>query len=242
MNKLIELLKYHFDIYTKSNKFIMPLVAWLAFMFVSYSIIPVGVVPSCLVSMVCLFFIMVWVSISYTELVEPVSEQIVLLKVRNDNLYYFSKLLFLIILGLIFSILGILFPSVQNVINGFKLYIRPITFYDIIAAFILYFVTSSLGAVTGMLLQPRIIKDRKIAVVSTFMIALMGLANGFLNSNVPFTRYITWVFPPLSNMIACFSGKKYFYLNDIITAVFYACMYSTIVYFINVYFLKKNKF
>lgn len=242
MSKFSNLLKYHFNVYIKSNKYIMPLAAWLAFMLVAYSIIPVGVVPSCLVSMVCLFFIMVWMSISYTEIVEPVSEQILLLKVRNDNIYYLSKLAFLIIIGLIMSLIGILLPTIQNAVNGFKLYMRAITVYDIIAAFLLYLFISTLGAVTGILLQPRIMKDRKIAVVSTLTIALMGLAKGMLNSNIPFTRFITWIFPPLSNMIECFSGKDYFYINNIITAIFYALTYSLIAYFADLYFLKKKKF
>ena len=220
----------------------MPFFAWISFMVISYSFDPEDMVSSCMVSISCLFFIMVWMTIKYMELVNPISEQLLLLKVRNDDCYYLSKIVFLLLLGTIMSVIGVLFPTMKNAIIGFRLYTRPLTACDVGASFVLHFFMALLGIVTGSLLQPRTMKERKTAVLLTAGIAIMGLAKEGLNAEMPAAKFVTWIFPPLNNVVACFANKDFYYLQDIARAIIYVGIYSAILLILNVQLLKKKKF
>lgn len=242
MSRLKELLKYHFMIYKKSNKFIMPLLVWMICMYTFYSTKPISVVSSFGVSMGALFYIMVWIGLSYTEIDDPISEQLLILKVESENIYNVSKILFLVLIGIVMSFIGIMIPVIINTIDNFQLYTRALTLGDIGSGFLLHSFVGLLGAVTGILFHPRTMKDRKMAVILTFSIALMSMVKGPMKLKIPMTRFITWVFPPLYNITEYFNGDEYFLMHDIGSAILHISVYSIILIFLQLYFLKKNKF
>lgn len=237
-----ELLKYHFTLYLKTSRFIMPLIVWLAFMLASYSIRPQYVVPSFLVSMTCLFFIMIWISFSYLESIDNVSEQLMILKVKNQYVYYLSKDFFLMLIGVVMSIIGVIFPVIMNALNGFKLFNRPVTARDIVSAFLIYIVFSSLGCSISILLQPRCIKSRKIAIGIIALIALISVIKIGLVKQLPEVKYIMWIFPPVSEIQSFLSNKEVFYLKDIVKALAYGTAYVCILDVINIEMLKRKLF
>lgn len=242
MNKLKELLKYHFMIYKKSNKFIMPLLAWMICMYTFYSTKPISVVSSFGVSMGALFYIMVWIGLSYTEIDDPVSEQLLIFKVGSENIYNISKIMVVVFIGIVMSLIGVIIPVIINTINNFQLYTRGLTIADVGVAFLLHSFVGLLGAATGNLLHPRIMKDRKMAVILTFTIALMSMVKGPMNIKIPSTRFITWVFPPLYDITEYFNGDEYFLMYDVGSAILSISVYSIILIFVQLYFLKRNKF
>ncbi|WP_010296952.1 hypothetical protein [Clostridium senegalense] len=242
MNRFKELLKYHFMVYMKSNKIIMPFLVWMICMYTVYSTSPISIVSDFIISMICLFYIMVWIGLAYIEIEDPVLEQLLILKVENENIYNISKTLFLAFIGIVMSLIGVVIPIIINIITGFQLFTRELTIIDISSAFILYSFIGLLGTVTGTLLHPRIMKNRKMAVIMTFTIALMSMIKGPMNTEIPSTCFITWIFPPLFNITQRFTGKEYFIMQDVVSVLLYISVYSSIIIFLQLYFLKRNKF
>jgi len=242
MKAFSSLIKYHYQLYIKTNKYIMPALIWIVFLNLSYSQKPLDIVSSTLLSISVLFFVMLWVAISYMESVDPVSEQILLLKVKNRNTYYRSKNVFVFMLGTAYSLIGIAFPIMENAMNGFSMFTRPLTIWDILCAFILHMLTAILGGTLGILFQPRCIKNRKEALMIVSLIALISIAKTGINHSFLFAKYVTWLFPPLSDISTYFNENVYFSAAAMGKAILYCGVYSAILLFISNQLLKRKLF
>ncbi|WP_251861418.1 hypothetical protein [Clostridium sp. Marseille-Q2269] len=109
-------------------------------------------------------------------------------------------------------------------------------------AFILHSFIALLGGTVGTILHPRIMKDRKVAVVLNFIISLMAMIKGAINIKLPITSFITWVFPPLYNIIQIYKEGEYFTTSTVAQGIGYVSIYCIVFICIQLYLLKKNKF
>jgi len=235
------LIKYHYQSYIKTNKFIMPVLAWFVFLNFLYTDKPL-VVSSILISISFMFLIMLWIGITYMESINPVSEQILLLKVEKRNIYYRSKNAFVFILGAALSLFGVLFPVLKNAMSGFRLFSRPLTVWDILCAFILHIIVAILGASLAIVFQPRCMKNRKEALMFVSLIAIISITKTGINNTFIFTKYITRLFPPLSDIILYFNKNDFFSISAMGKSVLYICAYSAILLFISNQLLKRKLF
>ncbi len=238
---MIELLKYEGRKYSKSSKIIMPLLFWIIFLRICYSEGNLSYVPNIVMSMGVLFFVMTWISYSYQETEELISEQLLILKLQSVRLYNGSKYIFLFFIGLGFSILGIAFPMLQNILNDFTIFRRAITIPDILQGILLHFIVAMVGISLGALFHPRIIKD-KMSVLMVVTAAILGYAKGPIMLQYPVTKFILWIFPPVYDILGSFNGQEYFQIQNMIMPILYACSYSSITIVIQLFCLSKVKF
>jgi hypothetical protein len=192
-------------------------------------------------SMGVLFFVMTWISFSYQEVEELISEQLLVLKLQSAELYNVSKFIFLLLIGLGFSILGIAFPMIQNLLNHFSIFNREIIIPDIINGVVLHFIIASVGVALGALFHPRIIKD-KMSVLMVVTAAILGYAKGPIILEFPISKFVLWIFPPVYDILGSFNGQEYFDLQHMILPILYGCVYSIIIAVIQLICLKKVKF
>jgi hypothetical protein len=139
-----EIVRYHTNVYFKSNKIIMPLLLWIAFLKISYSQTGLSYVPDIVMSSGCLFFIMIWIGFGCMDIENPISEQILIIKVKNADRYYISKIVFLLLIGLGMSAIGVVIPLLINIMNGYRLFNRTITLEDILCGLLLLFILAFL--------------------------------------------------------------------------------------------------
>jgi len=236
------LIRYHYRLYVKTNKFVMPALIWIVFVNFLYSGQMSDIMSSTLLSISLLFFIMLWVGISYMESIDPVSEQILLLKVENRNTYYRSKNAFVFLLGAVLGLVGVAFPVLKNMASGFELFTRPLTVGDIFCAFILHIIVATLGASLGIVFQPRCMKNRKEALMLVTLIAIISITKAGINHAFLYAKYITWLFPPLSDITLYFNSSDYFSATAMGKAVLFGCVYSAILLFISNQLLKRKLF
>lgn len=236
------LLIYHFKIYIKSYKLLLPFLIYLIYLFAAYGIMPFSIVSSFSESAGVLFFIMAYVGFSYAELENPVTEQLVLLKVNNDTLYYLSRLTVLLIIGFVMSILGILYPQISNVVNNYHLFTRSLQCEDVIIGFALHCLMAFLGALTGSFFHPRIIKNRKMAVLLLFFVAVMGISKGALAASFPQIHFISWVFPPVFDILATCTSTDFFSIPAMALPVSFGLVYGFVLTISQIQLLKRAKF
>lgn len=236
------LLSYHFKVYFKSNKLLLPFLIYLFYLFTAYGIMPYSIVSSFSESAWVVFFIMTYVGFSYTELENPVTEQLVLLKVKNDNLYYMSRIVVLMIVGVIMSVMGMLYPVISNIYNSSQLFTRDLLLSDIMFGLALHCLMGFLGAMTGSLFHPRIIKNRKIAILMVFFTAVLAVAKGAIIEEVPFIGFITWIFPPVCDILVTFTNSEFFSSQTMVIPFLWGLLYGIALMFVQIHFLKKNKF
>ncbi|PKM59547.1 MAG: hypothetical protein CVU99_12810 [Firmicutes bacterium HGW-Firmicutes-4] len=236
------LLVYHFKTYLKSYKLLLPFLIYLIYLFAAYGIMPFSVVSSFSESAGVLFFIMAYVGFSYAELENPVTEQLILLRIKNDNLYYLSRLTLLLIIGFAMSLLGLLYPLILNVVNNDHLFTRSLQLADVAIGFFLHSLMAFLGAMTGSFFHPRIIKNRKIAVLLLFFVTVMGISKGALADYFPQTRLIAWVFPPVFDILASFTSQEFFAVPAMALPVTLTIAYGLVLMTGQIQLLKHSKF
>lgn len=242
MRTVKELMKYYFLIYFKSPKFVMPFSAVLLFLYFTYSTAPTGIVESYTVSIVAGFLIMMWIGLTYNSLIDPVSEQLLILKAQSMLTYYISRVLFLFILGVIVSAVMTFFPVIQHIVNGFQLYDRGITAADIPASLLLHSLAGFAGGAAGSFLHQRIMKDRRVAIIITFGIASLALAKTALNDTYAIAEYVTWALPPIADTVKYLSDSIYFIPQAVLASAGYLLIYGLIVSGVQTFLLKLNKF
>jgi len=236
------LLVYHFKTHLKSYKLLLPFLIYLIYLFAAYGIMPFSIVSSFSESAGVLFFIMAYVGFSYAELENPVTEQLVLLRVNNDTLYYLSRLTVLLIIGVVMSLLGLLYPLILNSVNNDHLFTRSLQFDDVAIGFFLHYLMAFLGAMTGSFFHPRIIKNRKMAVLLLFFVAVMGISKGALADYFPPTGFVAWVFPPIFDILASFTGQEFFVIPAMALPVTLAIVYGLVLMIGQIKLLKRAKF
>jgi hypothetical protein len=242
MRQIRKLLKYNFSIYLKTSKIVVPFVIWTVFLYFQYSIFPVDIVSSTITSSIIACYIMIWIGVTYYDIESPVAEQIIMLKVKNKINYFAVKIIFIFLISLSISFLGILVPFIQSILYGFRIYTREATLFDIGISYLLHVLAAFTGGMIGGLLHPRIIKNRKLASLLALIISLMAIVKGGLNESFHFLKYVTWIFPPLDNFATLYTNKLYFEGKDIIYTLTFFLIYIFVTGILQIYLINKNKF
>ncbi|BBF41416.1 ABC transporter, permease protein [Lachnospiraceae bacterium KM106-2] len=240
MRKSRELVWYHMHLYFKTNKWVMPFLVWILSLVVSYSVKPVHVGSSILVSAGISFFISLWLGITYYDNVDPVAEQITILKVQNRRLYDISQFLFLGVIASLLSTTGVLFPSIKNVTDGLDLYTRTLHVFDMICSLWIHLVLSFLGIGLSMLFQPRIMKNRKFAILLMACISVLAISKSGMIDSAPPLKGLLWVLPPLSDILTMLGNKDYFYVGELCKMTGYSVLYLVVLFVISEVILQKK--
>ncbi len=242
MRKSISILKYTGLLYMKTNKMVLPAVVWFAFQFFAYTIIPVDVVSSVIMSAMVLFFIMVWLTFAYYDTESRTAEMIALLRVRNESFYYSMKIVFLFLIGVVFTLIGIGVPLLQHVISGFALYRRAITFYDIGCSIALHLVFAFLGIALAGIFQERLVGNRKSGILYMLVIVVYSLVKDGAAEQIVILKYVNWILPPVDRLAYKFSQAEFFPGTEVITAVMHVAGYSMVLIVLQVWLRKRKNF
>lgn len=220
----------------------MPFAILIVYLYGMFTIKPVGVVDSYAMSIVAGFFAMIWLGMTYNTLEDMVSEQILILRIKSDTKYYISDVIFLTVISLIISILLAVFPVYQDLVNGKDLFLRPLEAMDVISGFVLIFASSFAGGAAGSLLHQRIVKNRRIAVVVTALIALVAVTKGAIGEEFVLFNLVSWLFPPIYDVVKLFTRVEFFEGLNVIRAAVMLLVYGVCVYALKVWLLKKRRF
>ncbi|NMF07212.1 hypothetical protein ACUH7Y_17680 [Clostridium beijerinckii] len=237
---LISVLKYNFKMYMKSHKYIMPFFIFIIYMVMAYSIRLLDIVGSMVSSAAFLFALMTWIGFTYYSNIELIAEEVLILKLKSHTRYWISKIIFMGVVGGFFSILSVGLPIIYNLIcNVFK---YPVTFSDIFVSFIIHMFLSVIGALIGMLLQPRIISNRKMAILGAIFIVLMSIIKGPVINEVPYSKYVMWIFPPINEVSTAYLNLMHFNIPSLIMPLIIMIIYIFIESFILIKRMKKVLF
>lgn len=237
---LISVLKYNFKMYMKSHKYIMPFFIFIIYMVMAYSMRLLDIVGSMVSSAAFLFALMTWIGFTYCSNIELIAEEVLILKLKSHTRYWISKIIFMGVVGAFFSILSVGLPIIYNLIcNVFK---YPVIFSDIFVSFIIHMFLSVIGALIGMLLQPRIISNRKMAMLGAIFIVLMSIIKGPVINEVPYSKYVMWIFPPINEVSTAYLNLMHFNIPSLIMPLIIMIIYIFIESFILIKRMKKVLF
>ncbi|MBP1044977.1 hypothetical protein I6N96_01705 [Enterococcus sp. BWM-S5] len=201
MKTLTDLLNYQRLSYFKSSRFVMPLVWLLLLQLAIYTTPrPIGLMDSIFMSCMYTFLIAMWVGLSYNNLEDEVGEQLLILRVKSETVYYLSISVFLLILSAIISLISAIAPLIAAIVSQQTLFDRPFETNDFFCSLLLLFSCACAGSALGSLLHPRIIKDKKLILLTALFLVVFSSARLAMVREYSFLKFILWVIPPVADI------------------------------------------
>lgn len=242
MKKVIEYVKLQLHMYFKGSGFVMPVIAAATYLYIMYSVKPLNVVSSYLISSTVIFLLMMWIGLSVSSSENMVSEQLVSLRMRSESGYYAGKVIFLGCIVLLFDGLFTLFPVVQNLINRGGMFVRPLLASDVANAFFIQGGCAFSGIALGSLLHPRVMKDRKLAILLTVLLAVLSIARVSITTWLPLMNGILWVLPPVMLPAEIYGNSEYFQGGQTVWIFMGLFIYGIVYCVIKSWICHRNKF
>lgn len=243
MKTINELLSYHRLSYFHSSRFVMPLVWLLLLQLGIYTTPrPIGLMDSIFMSCMYTFLIAMWVGLSYNNLEDNISEQLMILRVKSDTLYYLSVTLFLLFLSTIISLISTIAPLLAAIISQQALFDRPYEANDFLCSFLLLLACACSGASLGSLLHPRILKDKKLVLLTALFLVVFVSARLTMIRQYPLSAFVLWVIPPVADITKAYPSSAAF--SRLITIQLFGSflLYTAAFSAIKIGLLKKIKF
>lgn len=197
MTSIVEMTKYRLHIWKQGHLYIMPLVVLMLFDGFCFSIKPAQLVTCVVILCFVLFFTMTWMGYMIAGREDPVEEQLLYLRVVRKSSYYVGKSLFLLTVQLIFTVLAMVMPVMPNVFS------EQVTVLDLVQSFLLLSGSAGAGVALGSLLSPQVMRDRKLSLLLTMLLALASVLGSVLKKYVV-AEWFVWLLPPISAI-----GKTY---------------------------------
>lgn len=243
MKTINELLNYHRLSYFKSSRFVMPLV-WLILLQLGIYTTPrpIGLMDSIFMSCMYTFLIAMWVGLSYNNLEDEISEQLLILRVKSDTLYYLSTSLFLLLISVIISLISTVAPLIAAIASQQTLFDRPYEANDFLCSLLLLFACASSGIALGSLLHPRILKDKKLILLVALFLVVFTSARLAMIKEFSFLAFILWVIPPVADITKAYPISTAF--SKLITTQLFGLFFLYTLGFsaVKIGLLKKIKF
>ncbi|TYQ13220.1 UNVERIFIED_CONTAM: hypothetical protein Cloal_4282 [Acetivibrio alkalicellulosi] len=189
------LLFYNFRFYSRSHKFIVPLMIYLAMFAILYSTKPLEVMNTYGTTAMFIFIIAVVITYSFMEIEDPVQQQLSILSLRNDNKYYFCKVLFIWIIISLMSVIIVLYPMIFGFFN------RSVTLSDFFAALLGNIVLGLLGVCVSVLFNSRLFQSRRFATIALITVILFSVIQKAIIIKYPSVRWGLYILPPVSFVV-----------------------------------------
>ncbi len=192
----------------------MPFIVVFIFMYMMYTGIgKVEIVDFFCITCYLIFLVMVWTGFSVASAENEVTEQILMLRVNNNSVYYMGKELFLIVIGLLINCICLAFPVIKyvlSVMNQTVIFDRPLMMSDVFNAFILLAGCSIVGGALGSFLHPNVMRDRKAAMLITLLAAVLTIIKTSIVSEIPVLEFVVWILPPVDKIFIVYGKEDYF--------------------------------
>ncbi len=196
----------------------MPFVVVFIFMYMMYTGIgTVYIVDFFCITCYLVFLVMVWTGFSVASAENEVMEQIQMLRVNSNSVYYMGKELFLIVIGLLIDCICLAFPVIKYVLSVMSrtlIFDRQLMGSDVLNAFILLAGCSIVGGALGSFLHPNVMRDRKAAMLITLLAAVLTIIRTSIVAEIPVLKFIAWILPPVDKIFITYGKEDYFRIGQ----------------------------
>lgn len=208
MASIVEMAKYRLHIWKQGHLYVMPLVVLALYDGFCYSIRPAQLVTCVVMLCYVLFLTMVWMGYMIAGRENPVEEQLLYLRVDRKILYYMGKGLFLLAVQLIFSALVMAIPMILAMMET-DMFLGPITAGDLVQSFLLLSGSAGAGIALGSLLSPQVMRDRKLSLLLTVLLAFVSVLGTVLKKYAA-AAWFVWLLPSVSAIGEAYGNSNSF--------------------------------
>ena len=245
MKKGINLLTFHIVTFLRSSKYVMPIIFLLTLQLSIYLAIqarPVNFVSAMLQAEFYAFVIAIWFGFSSNDWNEEVTEQLLILRAKNEFFYYSIYVIFLFIISAFISLISVIIPLIFNVVNHNEFFAHISSGKDFFLACLLFLGSSFAGISLGALFHPRIIKEKKFALLYTLLVGILSITRASVVNNQEILKYVMWVFPTIANHSTILRESSYLASARVVQLFLISLFYGLSYSYIKIVILIKRKF
>lgn len=137
---------------------------------------------------------------------------------------------------------SLVMPVLINMINGYDLFVRGLTFSDVGNAFLFQYGCGFAGAALGNLLHPRVMKNRNVAIILTVVFAILSVIQKPVIEVLPILKGILWILPPAMLPATHYGNGEYFQWGQTFLIFVVLMLYGAVYCIIKSIICHKNKF
>lgn len=241
LKNTFELCKLRRKILQKGQVLIIPVVATAIFIGIMYSIFPIGITSSFLLSATFLYFVCVYISMTLNGKENDVFEETLMMHCKMPLNYYVSREMLLITQCFGYSLILTMFPAALFLLRSSK-FIRPMEATDVILGGLNIFFSGLCGMATGDFFHPRLLHNRKDGILGALTVSVLVICKeGLIVYFAPLVT-LNYVLPPYLDGFKLVGSTDFFEPKGMILIFLHMVIYSTVVVCLKVWILEKRRF
>ena len=241
MKNTLELYKLRRKLIKKGQVLIVPVVATALFIGIMYSMAPIGVTSSFLLSAAFLYFVCVFISMTLNGKENDVFEETLMMHCEKPLNYYVSREMLLITQCFGYALILTVFPAVLFLLRS-SMFIRPMGLIDVILGGLYIFFSGLCGMATGDFFHPRFLQRRKDGILGALMISVLAICKeGLIELLMPLA-VLNFVLPPFLDGFKLVGSSDIFELRGMVLIFLHMAAYAVVVVCLKVWVLEKRRF
>ena len=196
MKSVFSLYKFKMNIALRSAVLVIPTVLTLTFLWAMYSVTPIQVSVSILLSGFFLFAISVFLSMMIQMKENDIQEEVLLYHSRSKINYYISRELVLVSIVLVYAVILLLYPMIRSFLNsGF--FTRQLKPEDVIYGGLILIGSGFCGIALGDLFHHRIFSHIRYALIGVIFVSLLAVCKYGLADTFSGFKILHVITPPI---------------------------------------------
>ena len=234
--------KYRLHRYFYSSRPVFPLIITVCFLGIMYSMKPVDVCSGYILSGVFQFVLLTIVSLNMAESEKIVEEQLILFHGKSRGAYCIAREMTLFVISCLYGAALILVSVIANCLNHFSLFTRTLSAGDVAAGAMIICGSGLAGIAIGDALHPRIMRDRKLAVVAAVGLMILSITKDGVIKKYGLPMCVGILFPSVMKPARDLGSGDYFEIKAVFAYLFMMMGYYLVVAVIKNLILSRKKF
>lgn len=221
---MLPLARYHLTYYTRSYRYLAPLIAYVGFLLFIYTISPNPVLESFAFSSVWLFVVSAWMIGGFADLEPEASQAVTALHAGSAAAYHASKLLLMTAIGLLLTLFAVLYPALAGKLERWP---SPEEWLAAVAVHAAMFL---LGMGVALWFTERGLGRSAASLPALIGILVLSLASGKAVSPLPDSlAFLRWLLPPAGILSGALTGLERDSAWPTLGVVLYAVAYAMLL-------------
>ena len=241
MKNTLELYRLRRKLLQKGQILIIPVVATAIFIGIMYSMAPIGVTSSFMLSAAFLYFVCVFISMTLNGKENDVFEETLMMHCETPLNYYVSREMLLITQCFGYSLMLTVFPTVLFLVKGSR-FVRPMGVSDVVIGGLYIFLSGLCGMATGDFFHPRFLTKRKNGILGALTISVLEICKEGLIESFAHLGALNFALPPFLDGFKLVGSTDSFELKGMGLIFLHMAVYAAVVVCLKVWVLEKRRF
>lgn len=241
MSKIISTIYFHLFSLFRSSAFAIPLIVLLFLQMMLYMTVqnhPAQFFSHIFLAEIFAFVVAIWLGFISHSFTNETTEQLLILRLKSDKLYYCIYACFLFIISFFVSLITIFIPTILSFTGFFEQF----SVTDFCYALLLFTGSNFAGITLGAMIHPRIMRRKEEAPFSAIFVCLVAITSYSISLEYPLFRFVLWVLPNVSAHNVIIESVADFTLSTVVALFLISVVYGFAYSAIRVLLLARKKF